>query len=294
MLPLALQQVLEPHTGPVERITPVGGGDIAQAIRLDTGRGRFLLKLATGSEGASLPAEAAGLEALCDMVGGTGLGVPEVVTVRPPDRHPGLLLLPWIEQGRADHAYWVRFGQALAVLHRKTPAGSGGFGFSSDDFIGATPQPNGWLSDWVEFFRQRRLEPQIQLARLRGIWSRGWDGPAEKLLERLGDWLPRSPPTSLVHGDLWSGNHLPGADGTPWLIDPAVYVGHREVDLAMTELFGSFDRVFYEAYESAWPLEPGYPERREIYNLYHLLNHLNLFGAGYAASLERTLRRYGG
>lgn len=294
MLPLGLQQAIEPHTGSIRRITHVGGGDIAEALRLDAGRGRFLLKMATGSVGASLPAEAAGLEALRDAAEGTGLQVPEVVTVRPPGRHPGLLLLPWIEQGRADRAYWVRFGETLAALHRKTPAGAGGFGFSSDNFIGATPQANGWLSDWVEFFRQRRLEPQIRLARERGHWSRGWDAPADKLLERLEDWLPRSPPASLVHGDLWSGNHLPGADGTPWLIDPAVYVGHREVDLAMTELFGGFDRAFYEAYESAWLLEPGYPERRAIYNLYHLLNHLNLFGAGYVAGIERTLRRYGG
>lgn len=287
MLSARLRQELEPHTGSIDQITPVGGGCIGDASRLDAARGTFFLKQA---DGASIAAEAAGLVALADAADDTGLRVPQVVYVR----DSGVLLLQWIESGRADRAYWRRFGESLAALHRTPTGDNRGFGFAADNFIGATPQQNGWRNDWVAFFRQRRLEPQIALARARKRWSSAWDAPAQRLLEQLGDWLPRRPHASLVHGDLWSGNHLPGADGTPWLIDPATYVGHREVDLAMTQLFGGFDRAFYEAYESAWPLEPGYPERRELYDLYHLLNHLNLFGAGYAASVERTLRRYGG
>jgi len=283
MLSAAVRTEVERHTGPIERLAPVGGGDIADAWRLDAERGRFFLKRGDGA------AEAAGLAALGTAAAGTGLRVPGVVHVS-----SGLLLLPWIDRGRADRAYWSRFGEALAALHRKPPGHARRYGFDADNFIGATPQQNAWMDDWVAFFRQRRLEPQIARARRGRRWPSAWDAPASRLLDRLGDWLPATPQPSLVHGDLWSGNHLPGSDGTPWLIDPAVYVGHREVDLAMSELFGGFDRAFYEAYERAWPLEPGYPERREIYNLYHLLNHLNLFGAGYAASVERALRRLAG
>ena len=293
MLSTQLRQQIEPHTGPIQRTTQVGGGDIAAASRLDAAGGRFFLKQATGNAGESLVAEGAGLEALAAAARGTGLRVPEVLHVRAPDGAPGLLLLPWIEQGHADERSFRRLGEGLAAQHRKAPAEPRGFGFRDDNFIGATAQANGWMDDWVAFFRQRRLEPQIELAQRRGRWSAAWDPPAQRLLGRLGDWLPGAPAASLVHGDLWSGNHLPGADGTPWLIDPAVYVGHREVDLAMTELFGGFGPAFYAAYESAWKLEPGYPDRREIYNLYHRLNHLNLFGAGYAGGVERTLRRYG-
>lgn len=292
MLPPPLRQEIERHTGSIQRMTRVGGGSIAEAFRLEAKGGSFFLKQASGGAGASFEAEAEGLGALGVAAEGSGLCVPQVLYVRSHDVPPGLLLLPWIEGGRADASYWHRLGEGLAALHRNGPEGSC-FGFASDNFIGATPQKNGWMGDWVEFFRSRRLEPQIDFARRGGRWSSGWVAPARRLLERLGEWLPRNPTRSLVHGDLWGGNHLPGADGCPWLIDPAPYVGCREVDLAMTELFGGFDAAFYAAYDSVWARESGYPERREIYNLYHLLNHLNLFGSSYGSSVERTLLRFG-
>jgi len=282
-----LRQELESTVGPIDRVTPVGGGSIGQAYRVESTRGPFFLKVGASE---TFGAEAAGLSALRDAAEGTGLGVPRVFGLR--EGTGGFLLLEWIEPGRADRRYFARFGEGLARLHRQGPPGEG-YGFSADNFIGSTPQRNGWVAEWPAFFRERRLVPQIALARRKGLWKAGWERWAERLLARLDELLPRTPERSLLHGDLWSGNHVPGEGGMPWLVDPAAYVGHREADLAMTELFGGFEPSFYDAYRATWPLEPGYPERREVYNLYHLLNHLNLFGEGYAASVERILRRFG-
>lgn len=288
MIPPPLRSEIEAVIGPVERATSVGGGSFGQGFRLETERGIFFLKVGVG---ALLGAEAVSLSALREAAEGTGLRIPRVFHAR--DRDPAYLVLEWIPSGRADRSYWIRMGEGLAALHRKESAGDG-YGFASDNFIGATPQANGWLPDWPAFFRERRLRPQFELARRKNRWRRGWDRWAERLLDRLDDLLPRSPERSLLHGDLWGGNHVPGEDGSPWLIDPAAYVGHREADLAMTELFGGFAPPFHEAYQASWPLDSGYPERREVYNLYHLVNHLNLFGEGYAASVERVLARFGG
>jgi len=287
LIPPRLRPEIEAVTGHVEHAASVGGGSFGQGLRLEAERGTFFLKL---GDGETLGAEAVGLSALGEAAERTGLRIPRVFHAR--SRDPGFLVLDWIPSGRADRAYWIRLGEGLAALHRKEPAGEG-YGFSSDNFIGATPQVNGWSADWPAFFRDRRLRPQFELARRKGRWRRGWDRWAERFLGSLEDLLPRTPERSLLHGDLWGGNHLPGEDGSPWLIDPAVYVGHREADLAMTELFGGFAASFYEAYRASWPLDPGYPERREVYNLYHLVNHLNLFGESYAASVERILARFG-
>ena len=145
---------------------------------------------------------------------------------------------------------------------------------------------------WIPFFRERRLLPQLR--RGEGYLDEKDRRCAEKLLARLEELLPEPEAPSLLHGDLWSGNYITGPDGRAWLIDPAAYVGHREADLAMTELFGGYPAAFYDAYREAWPLQPGYEQRREIYNLYHLLNHLNLFGPSYLGSVRQILRRYGG
>lgn len=280
-------QALQPHTGRITHLDELGAGSFASTFRVEAEGGSFFLKSAQGEVRASLAAEALGLATLSERAEGTGLCVPRPIHLQ----EAGLLLLPWIERAQADGSYWQRLGEGLAALHKKEAEG---YGFERDNFIGATPQANGWVDDWVVFFRERRLAPQMVLARAAGRWKRSWDRPAERLLAGLDGWLPRRPPAALVHGDLWGGNHLPGRDGCPWLIDPAVYVGDREVDLAMASLFGGFDRVFFAAYDSAWPREPGHAERAEIYNLYHLLNHLNLFGPGYAAEVERILRRFGG
>lgn len=285
MIPAPLRAEVEARFGAIARARPLGGG-IAPAFHLETSHGAFFLK--TGTK-AAIEAEATGLAALQEAAEGSGLRIPEVLAT---NEQPSFLLLEWIARGHPDDRSWRRLGEGLAALHRHTAPGNG-WGFFEDNFIGAHPQRNGWMQDWPAFFRERRLLPQMEDARRQGLWRRRWDPPAERLLDRLPGLLRSAPERSLLHGDLWGGNHLTDERGVPWLIDPAVYVGDREADLAMTELFGGFAPAFYEAYARAWPLEAGHAERREIYNLYHLLNHLNLFGTGYAAAVERTLLRYG-
>lgn len=268
------------------RTRPVGGGCIAHASRLETDAGPFFLKWVDASERDVLRAEAAGLAALAKA--DCGLIIPAIVSLQlePPDEE-GILVMQWIETGEADGRFWDRFGAHLAALHRFTASR---YGFDADNFIGRLAQSNAWTDRWPDFFRERRLRPQAALARRRGCWEQAWQLPFDRLLARLDDFLPHEPTASILHGDLWSGNFLATPAGTAALVDPATYFGHRETDLALTELFGGYDARFYSSYRDAWPLEPGYPERRECYNLYHLLNHLNHFGDAYASSVDRVLQ----
>lgn len=284
----AIRPEVEAVTGPIARVEATGAGCISTALRIEAARGTFFLKASAGAPGDTFEAEAAGLEALRAAAPGD-LGVPRVLGVRNRGAGPGFLLLEWIEPGRADERHWRRLGAALAALHRAPAPGGGAYGFDVDDFIGRLPQANGWMEDWPAFFARRRLLPQIERARAGGRWRKRWDAHAARLLAGIGGLLPARPRPSLLHGDLWSGNQLAGADGRAWLIDPAAYVGDREADLAMTELFGGFAPAFHDAYRAAWPIDPGYADRRAVYDLYHLLNHLNHFGGSYAASVERTL-----
>ena len=179
-------------------------------------------------------------------------------------------------------------GEQLARLHR---CEAQRFGFAQDNFIGTTPQPNPWTDDWVTFWREQRLGFQLRLAA-----DNGYGGQLQSLGEKLMDALPaffanHTPQPSLLHGDLWSGNHAFLADGTPTIFDPAAYYGDRECDLAMTELFGGYPADFYAAYRATYPLDAGYATRRELYNLYHILNHANLFGGGYARQAEQLMQR---
>ena len=233
-----------------------------------------------------LEAEADGLRAIKATA---TIRVPAAVAVGS-EEACGYLAVEWLDlSGPGDDA---ALGAALARLHRGKPlAGPRGerFGWSRDNFLGATPQANGWCDDWAAFFAERRLAPQLARAAANGhgadLQRRG-----ERLLQRSRELLRRRDvEPSLVHGDLWSGNAGSLADGTPVVFDPAVYVGDREVDIAMTELFGGFGGAFMRAYGEAWPLDSGYPQRRAIYNLYHLLNHLNLFGSSYATRVDGSI-----
>ena len=289
-VPDAVAERIRDVVGEVRSAKPVGGGCIAHATQIETERGRWFLKWGEGDVARSFRAEAAGLQVL--RAAPSRLLVPDVVASDVLEEGLGFLLQEWIEPGAAHSAYWNRFGTELAKLHGTTSA-NGQYGFEAANFIGRTPQHNAWTESWPAFFRSQRLVPQIGWAREAGYWSASWDPLAAKLIDRLGNLLPEAPPASLVHGDLWSGNVLQAADGRAALIDPAVYYGHRETDLALAQLFGGFDARFFAAYREAWPLESGYAERREVYNLYHLINHLNLFGRGYASRVERILRRFG-
>ena len=269
--------------------TPVPGGDINRAWRLTLNDGtRLFMKANRHADPLFFLAEAEGLAA----IRATGaIGVPRVIARGTDERIGDYLLMEWIEAGRRSPAFWEDFGHALGAMHLSdSTAFKGHFGWDRDNYIGTTVQVNSPRDSWVSFFRDCRLVPQFRLA---DHWFDGSDRKRiAKLSDHLGDILVEPERPSLLHGDLWAGNHIIGSDGRAWLIDPAVYCGHAEADLAMTELFGGFPSAFYGAYRETNPLQPGYPERRDLYNLYHLLNHLNLFGSGYLSSVHRILRRY--
>lgn len=264
---------------------PVSGGDINDAFRLqlDDGTVLFMKSNAAGAL-SNLEAEAEGLSAIRE----TGaIGVPEVLGLGT-DGGRSFLLLSYIAGGRRIDRFWETFAAELAAMHRA--GGKDWFGFPTDNYIGMSRQINAPRDSWIIFFRDCRLEPQFKAAK--GFLSAGDMRRAETLLANLDKYLVEPEKPSLVHGDLWSGNMITGDDGKGWLIDPAVYYGHPEVDLAMTELFGGFSPTFYEAYKEAGNLQPGYADRRDLYNLYQLLNHLNMFGGGYLPSVLRIIRRY--
>jgi protein-ribulosamine 3-kinase len=199
-----------------------------------------------------------------------------------------ILVLEWIDQGIRSDTFWKRFGEQLARLHRITHPD---FGLEYDNYMGALPQDNTPALAWTDFFRDRRLQPQVHLAHAAGLLSAEACRQFDRLYLRLPDLFPPEPP-ALLHGDLWSGNFLCDTAGQPVLIDPAAYFGHRSADLAMTTLFGGFDPAFYQAYNWHYPFPPGYQEQWEIANLYPLLIHLNLFGAGYKGNILHTIQRF--
>lgn len=290
MLPDALRDVLEQRLDvTIDSVAAVGGGCIANAYHVETDGTPFFLKYGGEEVARTFPGEAAGLNALA--AADSPLAVPTVLKMALPEEEcPGFLALEWINTGRQGRQFWGRFGEGLAALHRHTGEH---YGFDENNFIGRLPQKNEWTESWPAFFRSQRLEPQVAMARKRDRWHSGWNGALDGLYRRLPEILPRTPEASVVHGDLWKGNYMVTATGDAAVVDPAAYFGHREVDLAMSELFGGFHDRFYDAYRSAWGLEPGYEARCDVYNLYHLINHLNLFGAGYASSVERILQPFG-
>jgi fructosamine-3-kinase len=244
-------------------------------------------------------AEALGLGALAGVWRERSVP-PPVVRVLAWSREPPFVVLEWIDPAAPQARTQQALGRDLALLHRASAAAAveahreSRFGFEVDNWLGATPQQNGWINDWVSFFRQRRLGAQMELLHRRDATDSEFEGAFTALLDRL-DHLIAEPnePACLLHGDLWAGNYVVNSAGRALLIDPATSWGKREADLAMTLLFGGFDPDFYAAYEEVWPLPPGSRERMEIYSLYHLMNHWNLFGSSYRAPCLRIVRKYG-
>ena len=273
----------------VAREQNLSGGCInhARCVELVDGR-RFFVKSNSDPLPGLFEREAEGLAALA--ISGH-VRVPGLVGTGGGSGDP-CIVLEMIETGHRAAGFSESFGRGMAQLHRDSS--SDRFGFESDNYIGATHQPNTWTGQWVTFWRDHRLGHQLSLAISNGF------GPSiaalgEKMMARLDEWLSgASEPPTLCHGDLWSGNYLVDEKGNAVLIDPAAYYGHREADLSMTMMFGGFDSRFYEAYCEAWPLSEGADERMQIYQLYHHLNHLNLFGAGYLGGCEAILRRFVG
>jgi fructosamine-3-kinase len=232
-------------------------------------------------------AEAAGLAWLAEA---GALRTPAVVAVGD-DVPPRFLALEWIPRGRPAPGHDEALGRGLAALHR---AGADAFGLDRDNFIGSLPQANAPAGDWPAFYAERRLEPMARAAVEAGALGRGFLAGLERLRARLPDLCGPAEPPARLHGDLWGGNAMAGPDGGPVLVDPAVYGGHREVDLAMMRLFGGFGERVAAAYAEAHPLAEGHEDRVELYQLYPVLVHVVLFGGGYARSAERILRRFAG
>jgi len=262
---------------------PVGGGDISSAWRVRAGDSPVFLKTGPASSYDMFVAEAEGLGEL-EKAG--AIRVPKVLGCVCSGKE-SLLALEWIDFEIAEPTTETKLGEQLAKLHRHR---SERFGWHRDNTIGATPQPNPWSDDWVKFFAEQRLTFQLDLAARNG-YTGNLQTDGRTLLDNLGYFYREYwPEASLLHGDLWGGNWA-ACGGEPVVFDPAVYYGDREADLAMARLFGGFGSAFYEAYENAWPLAPGNGERQLLYQLYHVLNHLNLFGAGYLARAQEIIYR---
>jgi fructosamine-3-kinase len=283
----AIEQGISEATGTPFRVDAsraVGGGCINEAQVVEGAGQRFFIKLNDASRLAMFEAEAAGLEAI--RASGS-IRAPRPVAAGLSGQH-SWLALEYIEFGSGDGHTSERLGRQLAAMHR---CEASQFGWQRDNTIGATPQPNAWHSDWVAFLRDQRLGFQLALAGDNGAPARLLDSGL-RLLGQLGAFFTTyRPAPSLLHGDLWGGNWGADSSGAPVIFDPAVYFGDREADIAMTALFGGFDRQFYGAYEAEWPLDVGYGCRETLYNLYHILNHYNLFGGGYAARAEEMIER---
>lgn len=264
----------------------IAGGSVNRCFNWPTGSGAAFVKVAPSLTASMLEAEAAGL---AELARAQALRVPRVLACGRAGAS-AFLALEWLEAGTATQECEERLGAGLAQLHA---VAAPEHGWWRDNTIGSTPQANGGLASWPEFFRERRLRPQLELAVANGF-APLLEGPGERLLAGVGALLAtHTPKASLLHGDLWGGNWLATRDGEPVIFDPAVYYGDRETDLAMTQLFGGFGPRFYRAYAAAAPLPPGAELRVDLYNLYHVLNHANLFGESYArrarAMIERLL-----
>jgi len=255
---------------------PVSGGDINQCYRLQVGGQSYFVKCNAAHRLAMFEAEYAGLTQLAQT---QTIRVPQPLAVGVAASQ-SFLVLGWLDLSSA-RADWAALGRALARLHQ-TPVGEQ-FGWLADNTIGTTPQPNPLTGDWITFWREARLGHQLKLAQVNLAG-------AQELLRVLPQFFQSYTPTpTLVHGDLWGGNAGFLTTGEPVIYDPAPYWGDREVDLAMTELFGGFPPAFYRAYQATYPLDPGYATRKNLYNLYHVLNHFNLFGGGYRGQAERMI-----
>lgn len=266
----------------IKHATSVSGGCINDCFHIDTSAGTFFLKY---NDAAAFPnmfkAEAYGLQLLRDS---NALPVPEVKFYGEANGY-SFLMLEWIDGEIRRKNFWEQFGRSLAKLHKASDAT---FGLDNDNYIGSLKQSNTKHQDWKSFFMTERIQPQLKLAVDKNLVDFSTIKQFEKLFDSYDKLIPQEKP-ALLHGDLWNGNFLVNKNGSAALIDPAVYFGHREMDLAMTKLFGGFDSEFYHAYEEAFPLQKGFEKRIDIHNLYPLLVHVNLFGGGYVGQVKSIL-----
>ncbi len=258
----------------------VSGGCINQGYKISGNGTEYFVKLNDASQVEMFAAEALGLKQMYDT---------QTITVPQPicwgtAENSSYIVLQWLDLGAGNSQSWIEMGRQLAAMHRQGT--SERFGWERNNTIGSTPQINTWTDNWADFFAEHRIGYQLKLAKRRG----GSFPDPNKVVHAVRDKLAdRQPEASIVHGDLWSGNAAIASDGAPVILDPATYYGDRETDIAMTELFGGFPAAFYRGYNEAWQLDSAYQQRKSIYNLYHVLNHFNLFGGGYANQAKRIL-----
>ncbi|MGM0215094.1 fructosamine kinase family protein [Enterococcus sp. AZ109] len=260
------------------RQLPIGGGDINQAYRVTDGSKDYFLKVHPNMSEAFFQAEVDGLQVLSEVV-----RVPKTFTSGVYE-NDAYLLMEWIEPGQGDQR---DIGNALAKIHGQKQES---FGYRKDNYLGLFPQINTKSNDWWSFYFGNRLEVQIEIAKQRNRWTRQREERYYSLKEQvLLRWENLTFKPSLLHGDFWSGNTFFNTDGEPVFVDPAIYYGHRELDIAMEQLFGGFRQTLFDAYQEIYPLDEGWQERVPVYQLYYLLVHLNLFGESYGGAVDRIL-----
>ncbi|MEL6502545.1 MAG: fructosamine kinase family protein [Cyanobacteria bacterium J06623_1] len=260
----------------------VSGGCINQGYKISSSDAVYFVKINAASQEEMFAAEALGVK---QMSATQTITVPQPVCWGTAG-NSSYIVLQWLDLARGDDHSWTAMGHQLAALHREGT--NENFGWSQNNTIGSTPQINTWMSNWADFFAQQRIGYQLKLAQRRGGSFPELNLVVDTVRDKLAD---RKPQPALVHGDLWSGNAAIAADGSPVIFDPATYYGDRETDIAMTELFGGFPSAFYRGYNEAWQLDDGYQQRKNVYNLYHVLNHFNLFGGGYGNQARRIIEK---
>jgi protein-ribulosamine 3-kinase len=284
-----VDRLIEPLYGAkIESSFATSGGSInqTQVLNLTNGQ-RVFFKQNPSPPTDFFLAETRGLKLLAQAKNGPR--IPKPIAVQSGSR-PTFLLLEYIESSSEDENFVEQLARSLAELHRMSQEH---YGLDHDNYIGSTTQKNTLEKDGIVFFREQRIDFQRQLARRSGLLPVAIDKKIDSLCDDLGKYLNISgEKPALLHGDLWSGNYFPDSEGEPCIFDPAVYYGLREADLAMTELFGRLPQKFYDVYQEVFPMNPGYEERKDLFNLYHLLNHLNIFGSSYLSSVQQTVNRY--
>ncbi|NQU35795.1 MAG: fructosamine kinase family protein [Bacteroidetes bacterium] len=269
----------------VDSYVPIGGGSINETYKISTSEGLFFIKKNSASSFPQMfEKEAIGIKTLGAS---KEINVPEIIGTGEID-NIAFLILNYIKPGIIMPSFWGDFGKQLSNLHRHT---SDKFGLNYDNYIGSLHQINTQHCTWSDFFREERLEYQIKLARDKGEIGKITVAAFERFYKHLDNIFPIEPP-ALLHGDLWSGNFMVNENGQPVIIDPAVYYGHREMDLGMSQLFGGFDNQFYISYNDHYPLQQGWEERLQYCNLYPLLVHVNLFGRSYLQSVKAILKKF--
>ncbi|MFG6113991.1 fructosamine kinase family protein [Halobacillus sp. MO56] len=267
-------------------IDQVAGGDINEAFHVTTRENSYFIKINKDIPANFFEVEAKGLELIRKT---NTIRVPYVYYFDLPENGAaGAMVMEWISGSpKSDTAEWL--GRKLAKMHQVE---NERYGFEGDTFIGTLAQPNGLFEDWLSYYQKQRLLPQFELAARQGLMNHQRRKKLEQLITQLEKWIPKRPGASLLHGDLWGGNWMAGPDGEPCLIDPSVVYGDRSFELAFTELFGGFPKQFYGAYNEMHPLPLYYHDTKEIYQLFYLLVHLNLFGESYGGSVDRILAAY--